>query len=61
MEEADIETTEFITQDGHCEFIRMQFGLINSGAILATGFGKVLQGIGNTGVYVDDIIIYNDA
>ena len=37
MEEADIEKTAFITQDGHYEFVRMPFGLINSGATLARG------------------------
>ena len=60
MEEADIEKTAFITQDGHYEFVRMPFGLINSGATLARGLRKALHRVENTGVYVDDIIIYND-
>ena len=55
MEEADIEKTAFITQDGHYEFVRMPLGLT-----LARDLWKVLHGIENTGIYVDDIIIYND-
>ena len=56
----DIEKTAFITQDGHYEFVRIPFLLINSGATLARGLPKALHGVENTGVYVDDIIIYND-
>ena len=57
MHPADIEKTTFITQDGHYEFLRMPFGLVN---YPSKGTYKVLQGIPNTGAYVDDIIIYND-
>ena len=60
MHPADIEKTAFITQDGHYEFLRITFILVNTEATLAKGHRKVLQGIPITGVNVDDIIIYND-
>ena len=60
MKESDIEKTAFITEEGHYEFTRMLFGLINSGATLTKGLRRVLQGLENVDVYVDDIIIYNE-
>ena len=43
------------------EFIRMPFGLINSEATLSGGLiKKSTKRNRNTGVHVDDIIIYND-
>ena len=60
MHPADIQKTAFITQEGHYEFLRMPFGLVNSGATLAKGLSKVIEGILNIGVYVNDIIIYNN-
>ena len=49
-----------MTEEGHYEFTRMPFGLINSLVTLTKGLGWVLQGIENVYVYVDDIIIYNE-
>ena len=60
MKESDSEKTAFITEEGHYEFTRMPLGLINSGATLTKGLRRVLQGIENVDVYVDDIIIYNE-
>ena len=57
MKESDIEKTAFITEEGHYEFTRVPFGLINSGATLTNGLRRVQQGIENMVVYVDDIII----
>ena len=47
-----------ITEEGHYEFTRTPFGLIKSGATLTKGLRRVLHGIENVDVYVDDIIIY---
>ena len=60
MKESDIEKTASITEEWHYEFTRMPFGLINSRATLTKGLRRVLQGIKNVDVYVDDIIIYNE-
>ena len=60
MKKSDIEKNVFITEEGHYELTRMPFGLINNGETLAKGLRRVLQGIENVNVYVDDIIIYND-
>ena len=38
----------------------MIFGLINSRETLTNGLRRVLQGIENVDVYVDDIIIYSE-
>jgi len=59
MDEKDIEKTAFITQEGHFEFLRMPFGLVNSGATLVKGLRKILAGIENVGMYVDDIIVFS--
>ena len=56
----DIHKTAFVTPDAHYEFTRMPFGLVNAGATLVRGMRKVLDGIPNVGVYIDDIILYNE-
>ena len=38
----------------------MPFGLVNAGATLVRGMRKVLDGISNVGVYIDDFIVYNE-
>ena len=38
----------------------MPFGLVNSGATLAKGLREVLKNHENVGIYVDDIIVYNN-
>ena len=60
IQEADIENATFITLDGHSEFIEMPLGLINSARGNSHQRIKRLQRIEKTGVYGDDIIIYND-
>ena len=56
----DIHKTDFVTPDAHYEFTRMPFGLVNAGATLVRGMRKVLDGIPKVGVYIDDIILYNE-
>ena len=56
----DIHKTAFVTPDAHYEFTRIPFGLVNAGATLVRRIRKVLDGIPNVGVYIDDIILYNE-
>ena len=54
----DVYKTEFVTPDGQNEFLRMPFGMVNSGAALVRGLKKVLEGLSGVGSYIDDIVIY---
>ena len=58
--EEDIHKTAFVTPDGCHEFLRMPFGMKNSGATLARGMRKLLQGMPNVECYryMDDLIVY---
>ena len=60
MNEKGILKTPFVTQDGHYEFTRMPFGLVNSDTTLGLvkGIRKLLRGIYNVGTYrpIDHII-----
>jgi len=56
--EKDIPKTAFVTPDGHYEFLRMPFGMVNSGATLKRGLRKILKGIENVDYYWDDILVH---
>ena len=58
--EEDIEKTAFITPDGTYDFLRMPFGMKNSGATLVRGMRKILAGMNNVDSYIDDLIIHTD-
>ena len=45
--EEDIHKTAFVTPDGCYEFLRMPFGMKNSGATLVCGMSKLLQDMDN--------------
>ena len=53
--------TVFVTPDGQYEFLRMPFGMVNSGATLVRGLKKVLEGLSGVGSYINDIVIYGDS
>ena len=57
----DVHKTAFVTPDGQCEFTRMRFGMMNSGATLVRGLRKILEGMPGVGSYIDDIVIYSDS
>ena len=57
----DVYKTAFVTPDGQCEFLRMPFGMVNSGATLVQGLKKVLEGLSGVGSYSDDIVFYSDS
>lgn len=61
MEEKDIPLTGFSTYQGHYEYLKMPFGLVNAPFTFQRFMNMTLSGL--TGelcmVYLDDIIIYN--
>ena len=61
MDEQDVHKTAFVTPDGHFEFLKMPFGLVNSGATLVRNMRTILGDVENVESYVDDIIIYNQS
>ena len=58
--EKDVPKTAFVTPDGTYEFIRMPFGMVNSGATLARGMRKLIDDLDDVDNYVDDIIVHTE-
>ena len=54
----DTSKTAFITPDGTFEFLRMPFGMVNSGATLGRGIRKMVRGMDNVDSYIDDILVH---
>ena len=57
--EEDIFKTAFVTPDGTYEFLRMPFGMKNSGATLVRGMREVLSGMSGVESYIDDLIVFS--
>ena len=55
----DIEKTAFVTPDGAYEFLKMPFGMMNSGATLVRAMRQLIDGIPGVDSYVDDLIVYS--
>ena len=60
MNEEDIKKTAFVTPDGHYEFLKIPFGLVNSSATFVKLLRDLFGDVNNVSFYVDDIIVYND-
>jgi len=58
--ESDIPKTAFVTPDGCYEFLRMPFGIKNSGATFVRGMRQLLSGLNHVDSYIDDLIIYTE-
>ena len=54
----DIHKTAFVAGDGCWKFVRMQFGMKNSGATLVRWMRKLLLHLEHVESYIDDLIIY---
>ncbi|GFR95654.1 zinc finger protein [Elysia marginata] len=52
----DVPKTAFVTMDCHYEFLRMPFGMMNSGATLTRAVKKLLCGMDNVVDYIDDLL-----
>ena len=59
IEKEDIFKTAFVTPDGTYEFLRMPFGMKNSGATLVRGMREVLSGMSGVESYIDDLIVFS--
>ena len=57
MAENDIHKTAFVTGDGCYEYLRMPFGIKNSGAKVR-GKRKLLHGLGHVKSCIVDLIVY---
>lgn len=55
----DVHKTAFVTPDGTYEFLKMPFGLVNSGATLVRGMRKLLTGMKDVVSYVDDVLVHS--
>ena len=58
--EEDIEKTALVASYGMYDFLRMPFGIKNSGATLVRGMRKILAGMSNVDSYIDDLIIHTN-
>ncbi|GFO34866.1 Zinc finger protein [Plakobranchus ocellatus] len=56
----EIPKTAFVTMDCHYEFLRMPFGMMNSGATLTRAVKKLLCGMDNVVDYIDDLLIHTE-
>ncbi|GFN79366.1 glycine receptor subunit alpha-3 [Plakobranchus ocellatus] len=56
----DIPKTAFVTMDCHYEFLRISFGMMNSGATLTRAVKKLLDGMDNVVDYIDDLLIHTE-
>ncbi|KYB24754.1 hypothetical protein TcasGA2_TC031587 [Tribolium castaneum] len=59
MATESIPKTAFVTPDGHCEFVRMPFGLANAPAVFQRAMNKVLGPLQfqTAFCYIDDLLI----
>ena len=54
----DVPKTAFVTPDRCYKFLRMPFGMKNSGATLVCEMRQLLLGMDHISSYIDDLIVY---
>ena len=59
LAEKDVHKTAFFSPDERYEFLRMPFGMVNSGATLMRAMRILLEGMENVEQVVDAILIHN--
>ena len=52
---ADVHKTAFVTMGKHYEYLRMPFGMVNSGMKMTRAVRKLLDGIVD---YIDDLLVH---
>ena len=59
VRDEDIPKTAFVSPDAHYEFLRMPFGMMNSGATLIRVMKEILDGMDDVVSYVDDLLVHS--
>ena len=54
----DVHKTAFVTMGQHNEFLRMPFGMVNSGMTMTRAVRKLLDGMDNVVDYIDDLLVH---
>ena len=52
--------TAFVTPDGTYKFVKMPFGMVNSGGTLVRGLRKLLSDLEGIETYIDEIMVYTE-
>ncbi len=60
MRQEDQQKTAFVTPEGCYEFLRMPFGLMNSGATFTRMMRRLTEGMRGIEHYIDDCLIYSE-
>ena len=55
---SDVHKTAFVTMGQHYEFLRMPFGMINSGMTMTRAARRLLEGMDNVVDYIDDLLVH---
>ena len=58
MAPEDVHKTAFVTSDGQFEFMKMPFGMVNSGATLVREIRKILEEMPRVASYIDNIVVH---
>ena len=58
MAKGSRQMTGFMTDQGTFTFLKMPFGLVNSGATFSWMMQKLLKGLNNVDNYVDDVTVH---
>ena len=57
-ESSDVHKTAFVTMGQHYEFLRMPFGMVNSGMTMTRAVRRLLEGMDNVVDYIDDLLVH---
>ena len=55
---SDVHKTAFVTMGQHYEFLRMPFGMVNSGMTMTRAVRRLLEGMDNVVDYIDDLLVH---
>ena len=55
---ADVHKTAFVTMGQHYEYLRMPFGMVDSGMTVTRAVRKLLDGLDNVVDYIDDLLVH---
>ena len=58
MRASDVHKTAFVTMGQHYEFLRMPFGMVNSGMTMTRAARRLLEGMDNVVGYIDDLLVH---